>query len=174
LFHRYLPITQNTDQDIPGWVDAIPAETLNQFREVYGAQVSSDDVFFAAYAMLHAPNQQHQTVQALAQTPSVIWPLIPKNRFDHFINAGRDLFDLHVDWQQVEPWPGLAHITQLQLPETASRIPPEAWEWHLGETPAIEWFQNLAQTANIKPTQLIARIVTVSIRTTQITQSLKQ
>jgi predicted helicase len=82
-------------------IDNITDEALRRFTVVYGSGVTKDDIYFYVYGLLHSP-EYRETYAAdlkkmLPRIPLVEdpWP---------FVEAGRQLSDLHVRYESVTPY----------------------------------------------------------------------
>lgn len=90
-------------------VDALSFEGLQHFREAYPeheTQIDADTVFYYIYGLLHSPeyreNYDANLHRELARIPRVAtW-----EEFMAFVQAGRALAHLHVDYEQVAPYSG--------------------------------------------------------------------
>lgn len=96
--------------------DAITDEALRVFRQAYpnafatrpkkdgGPGVNKGDVFWYVYGILHSDEYRTQFAANLQrELPRV--PLV--EAFESFSRAGRALGDLHLNYESVQPWPGL-------------------------------------------------------------------
>ncbi|KRE44553.1 hypothetical protein ASG92_12865 [Arthrobacter sp. Soil736] len=85
-------------------IDNISEDALRDFRESYGPNVSKDDVFFYVYGLLHSPEYRTRFEADLGK----MLPLIPKvagiDGFRAFVDAGKDLSDLHIGYESLEPY----------------------------------------------------------------------
>ena len=74
--------------------------SLQKFREVYSHEISKEDIWEYLYGVMHAPDwrQEFQT-ELRKNLPRV--PLVPGGikSFRSFQRAGRELFDLHVNYE---------------------------------------------------------------------------
>jgi len=88
-------------------IDNITDDALADYQKTYGPQVAKDDIFYYVYGLLHSPDYR----EAFEADLKKMLPRIPKvdtrETFEAFVNAGRDLFDLHVGYEQEERWPDL-------------------------------------------------------------------
>lgn len=86
-------------------VDNISLAALSDYRATYGPKVTSDDVFFYVYGLLHSPDYRAEFAADLKK----MLPRIPKvatvDDFEAFVAAGRTLSDLHIDYEDVDPFP---------------------------------------------------------------------
>ena len=129
---------------------------LRQFREHYGDDgISPEDVFAYTYAMLHDPAyRQEYEVDLRREFPRVYF----QEDFNWWVQQGRELLDLHVGFETAEAWPlerrdkaGVEAkrvllradkekgIIQLDDQTSLAGVPPEAWEYRLGNRSALEW-----------------------------------
>ena len=139
-------------------------ELGKRFEEVVGGErITAEDVFAYTYAVLHDPVYRHDyAVDLLREFPRL--PLY--DDWDAWVKMGRELLDLHIGFEDMEPYPleqvapstgsrrtssaprvmlranagdkerGEIHIDS----ETVLRGVPEfAWEYKLGNRTAIEW-----------------------------------
>lgn len=106
-------------------IDNITEAALAEYRAAYGPDVTKDDVFFYVYGLLHSPDYR----ETFAADLKKMLPRIPKvagvEGFRAFVTAGRELADLHIKYESVDPWPGLT-VTGLEPsgPGSADR-----YEW---------------------------------------------
>lgn len=93
--------------DAHGYIrrDAITDDALAKFHSAYGDTVSKLDIFYYIYGLLHVPAY----CQRFANNLSKELPRIPlatdPNHFTALVAAGRELGDLHVGFDRVDPWP---------------------------------------------------------------------
>ncbi len=159
-------------------VDNITDAILADYRKTYGPTVTSDDVFFYVYGLLHSSAFRTRFAADLKKT----LPRIPKVvGFREFAAAGRDLATLHVGYEAVEPFPLEEEVgTAKTVPAesryrvqrmafakqadgakdrsrivfnshvTMSGIPDEAYEYTLGARSAIEWVMDRYQVKTDK------------------------
>lgn len=86
--------------------DAITDTGLKHFTDAYpGEAISKDDLFYYVYGMLHSPDYRARYADNLRrQLPRI--PLMKRAAdFWAFVEAGRKLGDLHVNYETVEPYP---------------------------------------------------------------------
>jgi len=82
--------------------DGITDATLSSFRQRYDAEVTKEDVFYYIYGILHSPEYRERFGNNLRRG----LPRIPlAEDFEAFRDAGRDLADLHLAYESIEPWP---------------------------------------------------------------------
>jgi predicted helicase len=207
--------------------DAITDDGLRHFTDAYpGETITKDDVFYYVYGLLHSEEYRERYADNLSkQLPRI--PLMRRvEDFRHFVEAGRRLGDLHVNFESVEPFPvtikegdlRLANIpdpvayyrvekmkfggkrpnldktTVIYNPRiTITGVPLEAYDYVVNGKPALEWVMErqcvktdpasgIVNDANryaietvgdpAYPFKLFCRIITVSLETTKIVNSL--
>lgn len=89
-------------------IDNITDEALKRFQAAYGVSTSSstgltkDDIFFYVYGLLHSPEyRETYAVDLKKMLPRI--PLV-ENPWP-FVEAGRDLSELHLGYESVTPYP---------------------------------------------------------------------
>ncbi|WP_246958179.1 type ISP restriction/modification enzyme [Brachybacterium sp. Marseille-Q7125] len=86
--------------------DNISPRFLQLMRERYGQGTSTDDVFFFIYGLLHSPEYRERYAGELKQMlPRV--PDVPASSFTGFVEAGRELFHLHADYEDAPMFEGI-------------------------------------------------------------------
>lgn len=171
LFPRYTYEARPTraalfgDDDDFVRVDNITDEILTDYRRRYGIKVSKDDVFFFVYGLLHSPDYRATYASDLKKMLPRIPTLADPVDFVAFSAAGRQLSELHLGYESVEPYPLTItrsspgdpdhRVTKMRFggkagawdkstiryndSTTITGIPPEAQEYLLGSRSAIEW-----------------------------------
>jgi len=85
--------------------DAISDFILMEFRKTAGPHVQKEDIFYYVYGALHNPDYRVKFAADLKkQLPRL--PL-PKNRkeFEKVEGIGRKLANLHLHYEEIDPWP---------------------------------------------------------------------
>ena len=95
-------------------VDNVTDATLASYREHYGdAGITKEDIFFYVYALLHHPEYRERYEDDLKK----MLPHIPRAAgFHMYASVGRELADLHVNYEQVEPYPSVQEEANLHAP----------------------------------------------------------
>jgi len=95
-------------------VDNVTDATLASYREHYGdAGITKEDIFFYVYALLHHPEYRERYEDDLKK----MLPHIPRAAgFDTYASVGRELADLHVNYERVEPYPSVQEEASLHAP----------------------------------------------------------
>jgi predicted helicase len=78
---------------------------LADYRKTYGHDVTSDEVFFYVYGLLHSPEYRTQFAADLKKSLPRIPKVDGRHEFDAFVDAGRRLADLHIGYETVAPYP---------------------------------------------------------------------
>ncbi len=94
--------------------EAITDDALNVFREVYpeafpqrpkkngGLELTKEDIFYYVYGILHSPEYRERFAANLKKE----LPRVPlAEDFVSFSNAGRELAELHLNYETIEPYP---------------------------------------------------------------------
>ena len=106
-------------------VDNVTDATLASYREHYGdAGITKEDIFFYVYALLHHPEYRGRYEDDLKK----MLPHIPRAAgFHTYASVGRELADLHVNYERVEPYPSVQE-------EASLHAPTDPWErYRIGE-----------------------------------------
>ncbi|WP_375644434.1 DEAD/DEAH box helicase [Bartonella sp. MR100HLJHH] len=86
--------------------DALTDEGLVYFKAAYpGEMITKDDLFYYVYGILHSEDYRARYAHNLSkQLPRI--PTVKKvEDFWAFVTAGRNLGDLHMNYEEVEPYP---------------------------------------------------------------------
>ncbi|MDM8564698.1 N-6 DNA methylase [Candidatus Halobeggiatoa sp. HSG11] len=140
---------------------------LKAFQNHYSNKtVTKKDIFHYCYAVLHSPTYREKYAINLKQD----LPRIPfYQNFTDLVKIGAELIDLHVNFEQVEPY-NLTELThksnkpnnpKLKLSKakdeilideitTLTNFPPEALNYKLGNRSAIEWILDGYKEKKIK------------------------
>lgn len=199
-FYTYNKDGSNRRENITDWA-------LKQYREHYGnKKISKWDIFYYIYGILHHPDyRQRYAANLRRELPRV--PFAPD--FRAFANAGKKLADLHVNYEEAEEYPLEKlenrdekldwRVEKMKLSKdkteiiynkflTLRGIPPEAFEYRLGNRSALDW---IIDQYRVKTDQrsgivsdpnnpddeqyivrLIAKVITVSLESVKIVNSL--
>jgi len=199
-FYTYDEDGTNRRENITDWA-------LGRFREHYGdPTIGKWDIFHYVYGVLHHPQYR----AAFAGNLKLELPRIPLlEGFRAVADVGRQLADLHVHYERVEPWPltwVYAEGVPLSYRVEAMRLsrdkttlvvndslslaglPPEAFDYVLGNRSALEWVIDQHRVKPGKPgepasdpnrpddpealVRLVERVVRVSVETVRLIRSL--
>jgi len=221
------PIGSQVPAEIDGYCrrDNITDATLSSYRHHYLEEaISKEDIFFYVYALLHHPQFRESYEADLKK----MLPRIPKVQdFWSYANIGRELAELHVNYEEVTPYPGVTAKTSMIAPHddwqkyhlkklgwgkksgkrpddyttlvyneylTFTGIPEQANEYKIGGRSPLEWMvdryriktdtksgivndpndycREINDPAYIA--KLIPALVTVSMRTLELTHALPE
>lgn len=203
-------------------VENITDWSLDQFRKHYqpgrgkkSRPITKEAIFHYVYGVLHDPVYREKYALNLKRE----FPRIPFYAdFWQWADWGKALMDLHIGYETVAPWPlartdvpdekarraGLppkallkadkdAGLIRLDSETTLAGVPPEAWDYRLGNRSAIEWVLDQYKEKTPKdPTirekfntdrfadykdkviDLLARVATVSVETMKIVAAMRQ
>ncbi|GAB1350127.1 hypothetical protein MASR1M107_23420 [Ignavibacteriales bacterium] len=199
--------------------DNITEWGLAQFVKRYGDEtITKQAIFDYTYAVLHDPAYREKYKIDLKRD----FPRLPfYTDFWQWVEWGKKLMELHLNFETVEPFP-LIEVTKKEeetvsssgiQPKNKTRlsadkvngtimlddvttltgIPPEAWEYKLGNRSALEWILDqykekkpkdptIAEKFNTykfadhktKVIDLLKRVTTVSVETMKITEEMKK
>lgn len=103
-------------------VDNITDEILRIYRQALGSDVTKDDIFYFVYGQLHDPEYREKYAADLKKMLPHIETPTSRARFDQLADAGRELMDLHVNYEDVEPWP-----VTVEVKASADESDRETW-----------------------------------------------
>ena len=193
-------------------IDNINPYFVKKYREHYPDQkINSDALFYHIYALLHAGWYREKYKNSLSKET----PRLPFVRdFGQYVEVGKKLAKLHVNYEQVKPYTKLKitgleqsnlRVQKMKHPKngkendlstiiyndgiTISNIPEEAYRYEVAGRSAIWWIMNRYQVKIDKKSSivndpntysddphyiidLLARIVTVSIESVKLIDSL--
>jgi predicted helicase len=210
--------------------DGISDEGLSHFQTAYPNEtICKEDIFYYIYGLLHSPEYRERYADNLSKELPRIPCVKTAKDFWHFSQAGRDLAELHINYENVEPYPVTLdcgkrtikqlkdedyRVTKMKRPKvkntegksvndnttviynhaiTVRDIPEEAYNYVVNGKAAIEWvIERQAVTTDKKsgivndandwaietmgnakyPLELLQRVITVSLETNKIVDSL--
>lgn len=86
-------------------VDNITDEIKRIYRDALGPGITGDDIFHFVYGKLHDPKYRTKYAADLKKMLPHIETPSSRAEFDKFAAAGAELMELHVNYEDVEPWP---------------------------------------------------------------------
>lgn len=90
-----LPSEPTDDDNITDWC-------LEQFQNRYGTHITKDDIWEYLYGVMHAPDWRERYKHDLQRN----LPRVPLAAdFEAFRTAGRELMDLHINYETVDEYP---------------------------------------------------------------------
>jgi len=201
-FYVYNEDGTNRRENVTDWA-------LKHFREHYGdKKISKWDIFHYVYGVLHHPGYRERFAENLKrELPRV--PLAPD--FRAFADAGRELARLHLDYEELEPYeldwlespdvPLSYRVEKMRLSKdktslkvndslTLAGIPPEVFDYRLGNRSALEWVIDQYRVKTDKRSgitsdpnrpddpeyivRLVGQVVRVSLETVRIVRGLPE
>ena len=177
-------LLESPDSDVVEWgyrrVDNVTDGILALYRETFGPEATKDDVFYYVYGVLHS--QQYRTT--FAADLKRMLPRIPlaatASDFLAFVDAGRRLADLHVNYETVEPYPlheqspafgdpyETFRVTKMRWADKTTKkaivyntnvtlgdIPAAAHRYMLGSRSALEWLIDRYQVKTDKASGIV-------------------
>jgi predicted helicase len=147
-------------------VDTINAGVLTDYRTALGDDISTDDIFFYVYGLLHSPHYRRRYANDVKKLLPRIPTATDREQFDAFTHAGRALSDLHLGYEAADPYPltetvtgtldqddrDTLRVTKMRFKTktdhsaliynshiTLSGIPDDAHRYQLGSRSALEW-----------------------------------
>lgn len=190
----------NRRENITDW-------SLGKFRENYKDDtITKQDIFYYTYGILHHPQYREKYAGNLKRE----LPRIPFIKdFRGFSKAGKQLAELHVNYEKQAEYPlqciedidAKVHyrVERMKLSKdktqiiyndfvTLGGIPPEVFEYRLGNRSALEWIIDQYRIKTDKRSgitndpnnldnpqyiiRLIGKVITVSLETMKIVRSL--
>ena len=199
-FYTYNEDGTNRRENITDWA-------LEQFRSHYkDKSITKWDIFHYVYALLHHPLYRERYAANLKRELPRI-PYAPD--FRAFADIGKQLAEIHVNYEQQPEYPleriekpGAQldwRVEKMKLSKdkrsliyndflTLSGIPPEVFEYRLGNRSALDWIIDQYQVSTDKRSgitndpnraddpqyivRLIEQVVTVSLETVKLVDSL--
>ena len=124
-------------------VSNVNPEAVVQFREYYDdPDITDDDLFYYVYGMLHCQQWRETFADDLSKTPARIPMAMTTDDFRAFVEAGRELADLHVDYESVEPY----ELDEVHAP---------GWDAHAPDAYRVEKMSYAGRRPNLDPTRII-------------------
>ncbi len=155
-FYIYSEDGSNRHENITDWA-------LKQFQDQYGHQITKWDIFHYVYALLHHPQYRELYKENLKRDLPRIPLLQREEAFWACVSVGKQLIDMHVNYEQAEEYP-LKEADNGELSYAQSRrvdkkmklsadktavivnktltlegIPQQCFEYRLGNRSALEW-----------------------------------
>ncbi|MBM9433671.1 type ISP restriction/modification enzyme [Flaviflexus equikiangi] len=103
-------------------VDNITDEILSIYQQALGVDITKDDIFYFVYGQLHDPGYREAYETDLKKMLPHIETPTDRRRFDQLTAAGRELVELHVNYEDVEPYP-----VTVDVKKTADPGDRETW-----------------------------------------------
>lgn len=157
--------------------DGVSDFIWKEAKKRYGSNVSKEDIFFYVYGLLHSPDYRKQFANDLKKSLPRL-PLVKKtDDFWSFSKAGRDLSELHVNYEDVAPYEdvkvsgtqkGVYRVEKMKFIKKDQKdtiiynehikienIPEKAYEYVVNGRPAIEWIIDRYQVRTDKASGIV-------------------
>jgi predicted helicase len=157
--------------------DAISDFILERAKQQYSKKVSKEDIFYYVYGFLHSPAYRETFANDLKKMLPRL-PLVETvNDFWAFSKAGRQLAELHLNYETVAPSPHVTvmgdegkdySVEKMRFPKknqkdtiyynskiTVSNIPAKAYEYIVNGKSAIEWIMERYQVTTHKESGIV-------------------
>lgn len=164
-------VEQSIDQPLEGYkrTDGISDEGLQHFKDAYPSEnITKEDIFYYVYGLLHNEEYCEKYADNLAKELPRI-PCVKKAEdFWAFSKAGRELAELHLNYETVQPYNAVLtasnkrsmkqledehyYVEKMKFAKkddkskvvynshiTISEIPLEAYDYVVNGKPALEW-----------------------------------
>lgn len=170
------PTLFDTDNQTYTRKDGITDFILKRFQEQYSKSVTKEDIFFYVYGILHSKDYKTTFANDLKKMLPRI-PLVEKpSDFKAFVKAGRELADLHLNYETQKPLKGLKIVGANSKNYTVEKmkffnkedknvilynplirienIPKQAYEYIVNGRSAIEWVMEQYQVDTDKDSHI--------------------
>ena len=164
--------------------DNVTDDTLNAFRRLYGDSATKDRIFAYVYGILHSSEYRERYAADLARLLPRVPEVSTPAAFLQFSDAGQQLMDLHIGYEEAAPYPLEVRLAAgaPQEPElytvnkmrwggttkspdrsmivyndwiTISGIPDEAHDYIVGPRSALEWLLDRYRVTSDKPSGIV-------------------
>ena len=104
--------------------DGITDWILKEVRTRYGAKnITKEMIFYYVYGLLHSKDYRERFAADLKKSLPRIPIVDSLDDFMEFYKAGKELADLHLNYETVAPYPGVIVHGDRQVPLTVKRDP---------------------------------------------------
>lgn len=157
--------------------DAISDFILERAKQQYGITVTKEDIFHYVYGFLHSKEYRETFANDLKKMLPRL-PLVENVKdFWAFSKAGRQLAELHLNYESVAPSPDVTvsgddgktySVDKMRFPKkdqketihynskiTVNNIPAKAYEYVVNGKPAIEWIMERYQVSTHKESGIV-------------------
>jgi len=152
--------------------DGLTDFILERARDMYGKTVTKEDIFYYVYGLLNYPGYKSFFANDLRKTLPHLPLMEDVRNFWKFSKVGRELADLHVNYETVPAFNGVIitgvesgffKVEKMRFPKkgqrdtilfnskiTISNIPDEAYDYIVNGKSAIEWIMERYQVTTHK------------------------
>ncbi|MBR1805543.1 MAG: hypothetical protein IJ774_04045, partial [Selenomonadaceae bacterium] len=155
--------------------DGVTQWILLRAQDLYGNTVTKADIFYYVYGFLHLPKYREKFSSELKKSLPKIFLVDDAATFWQLSKAGRELADLHLNYER-QPAPdgvevvgdGDYHVTKLRFPSkddrttliyndriTIRNIPPRSFEYIVNGRSPLEWIIDRYQVKRDKASGLV-------------------
>ena len=116
-------------EEVDGYrrVDNITDEIKKLYHDALGSDITGDDIFHFVYGKLHDPEYRTKYAADLKKMLPHIETPVTRAEFDKFAVAGKELMDLHINYEDAEPWPLTFKVTGDEADRETWRVTKLAW-----------------------------------------------
>ena len=151
-------VTLFSSSDDVGVRDNITDGFLEFCRTAFDETVTKDSIFYYVYGMLHSAEYRATFEADLRKEGPRISLVKQEQDFWAFSQAGRDLADLHVNYEEVEPWPSL----EISYKEGFNSESPDAFRIEKMRYPKIDDPENPGKKIDDSTTVIYNSNITIS------------
>ena len=108
--------------------DNVNEAALSRYASLFGEEVTSDHIYAYVYGILHSPDYRERYATDLAKMLPRIPDVASADDFFAFAEAGQRLLDLHISYEEAEPYP-LHEQVQIGAPDGDARWYVEKMRW---------------------------------------------
>ena len=156
--------------------DGISDFILDRIRKQYGKNVCKEDIFYYVYGFLHSSNYRATFAVDLKRTLPRLLLVEDVKDFWKFSKAGRQLADLHINYETVPPFEGVKvigaesgfyRVEKMRYPKkgqtdtilynskiAVTNIPEKAYEYVINGKSAIDWVMDRYQVTVHKASRI--------------------
>jgi predicted helicase len=157
--------------------DAISYFILESAQKIYGKNITKEDIFYYVYGFLHSKEYRETFANDLKKMLPRLPLLEEVKDFWRFSKAGRKLAELHLNYENVEPFADVVvtgddgkfyTVEKMRFPKkdqkdtiiynskiTISNIPAKAYEYVVNGKSAIEWIMERYQITTHKESGIV-------------------
>ena len=227
--HFPIKLYEKIDPDVHPVKDGLTDDGLKHFQDAYSnTAITKEDIFYYVYGLLHSKDYRMRFANNLSKALPRVPDVTQEVDFWAFVEAGRKLGDLHVNYENAELYPvrfaeGALKLATIEDPVgfyrvekmkfagkqgnlnktivhynrniTITNIPLEAYDYVVNGRSALDWvmaqqcvkvdkksgiendandYANETMKNPAYPLELFQRVITVSIETMKIVDSLPE
>ena len=157
-------------------VDGITEFILKRAKEKYGPRVNKEDIFYYVYGILHSDTYKSKFESDLKKMLPRLPLVTDPSKFWAFSKSGRQLADLHINYESVPHYPGVIvsgekssnfEVQKMRFPSknqkdtiiynnkiSITNIPEKAYSYVVNGKSAIEWIMERYQVTIDKASQI--------------------